>query len=43
MDQQKRITYFYNVKFSNFEEILWIVLFTAYNVLVGKISLKSKR
>lgn len=43
MDQQKIITYFYNIKFSNFEKILGRILFIRNNTFAEKKkSLESK-
>lgn len=36
MDQQKIIMYFYNIKFYNFEKILWRILLIANNILAEK-------
>lgn len=36
MDQQNIITYFYNIKFYNFEKILWRILLIANNIFAEK-------
>lgn len=42
MDQQKIITYFYNIKFSNFEKFLWRILFIANNTFAEKQNVPKK-